>query len=71
MVTRLAGRGRDELDAPDAEVRPTYELRYGGQAFELPVEAGPEPSPEELREGFDACTRSATATAIRRRGWSW
>ena len=33
---------------------PTYELRYAGQAFELPVEAGAEPAPEELREGFDA-----------------
>ena len=54
VVARLAGRGRDELGAPDAEVRPTYELRYGGQAFELPVEAGPEPDPGELREGFDA-----------------
>ena len=54
VVGRLAERGRDELGAPEAEVRPTYELRYGGQAFELPVEAGPEPDPGELREGFDA-----------------
>ena len=29
-------------------------MRYGGQAFELPVEAGPVPDPGELREGFDA-----------------
>ncbi|HEX5910452.1 MAG TPA: hypothetical protein VFY44_08155, partial [Thermoleophilaceae bacterium] len=54
VVGRLAARGRDELGAADAEVRPTYELRYGGQAFELPVEAGPEPDPADLREGFDA-----------------
>ncbi len=53
-VERLAERGRDELGAPDAELRATYELRYAGQAFELPVEAGPEPAPGELRKGFDA-----------------
>src|SRR3954451_16966574 len=33
-VQRLAERGRAELDAPDAEVRPGYDLRYAGQAFE-------------------------------------
>lgn len=52
-VRRLADRGRHELDAPDAELRPTYELRYGGQAFELPVESGPAPEPAELRAAFD------------------
>jgi len=30
----------------------SYELRYQGQSFELPVEAGPKPSKEELEEGF-------------------
>ena len=53
VVERLAGQGREELDAPDAEVRPTYELRYAGQAFELPIEAGPEPDPADLRASFD------------------
>jgi N-methylhydantoinase A len=53
VVERLAGQGHEELDAPDAEVRPTYELRYAGQAFELPIEAGPEPDPDELRASFD------------------
>jgi len=52
-VQRLADRGRQELDAPDAEVRPTYELRYAGQAFELPIESGSTPEPTELREAFD------------------
>ena len=37
VVERLAERGRDELDAPDAELRATYDLRYAGQAFELSV----------------------------------
>jgi N-methylhydantoinase A len=52
-VERLGGRGRSELDAPDAELRATYELRYAGQAFELPIEAGLTPRPEELRTTFD------------------
>jgi N-methylhydantoinase A len=30
----------------------SYELRYEGQSFELPVEAGPDPSSEELARGF-------------------
>ena len=38
----------------EAETEVTYELRYRGQAFELPVEAGERPDPEELAEGFAA-----------------
>jgi len=56
---------RDELiaqaDAALADrrerVRVSYELRYAGQSFELPVEQGDveaEPDPEALREGFAA-----------------
>jgi N-methylhydantoinase A len=52
-VERLGARGRAELGAPDAELRATYELRYAGQAFELPIEAGPAPDPSELRAAFD------------------
>ncbi|HYI79344.1 MAG TPA: hydantoinase/oxoprolinase family protein [Thermoleophilaceae bacterium] len=52
-VERLGARGRAELGAPDAELRATYELRYAGQAFELPIEAGPAPQPAELRAAFD------------------
>jgi N-methylhydantoinase A len=65
-VDRLAERGRDELlearspaEAEDAsprgdpEVRATYELRYEGQAFELPIEGDPAPDPDELRRAFD------------------
>ncbi len=52
-VQRLAARGRDELDAPGAELRATYELRYVGQAFELPIEAGLDPEPDALRTAFD------------------
>src|ERR671934_2895006 len=38
-VERLAKRGREELAADGAEIRPGYDLRYAGQAFELTVDA--------------------------------
>ncbi len=52
----LAARARDALGEPEAPLRATYDLRYRGQAFELPVERdGNEPaSPGQLREGFAA-----------------
>ena len=52
-VARLAQRGRKELGDAGAEVRATYELRYAGQAFELPIEGEPEPDPSDLRAAFD------------------
>jgi N-methylhydantoinase A len=52
-VARLGKRGRAELGEPGAELRATYELRYAGQAFELPVEAGLEPEPAVLRAAFE------------------
>ena len=47
---------RDRLTAGLAEARieAVYELRYRGQAFELPVEAGESPGPRELAEAFAA-----------------
>ncbi len=42
----------DGLESGRVEV--TYELRYRGQAFELAVEAGPQPEPGELEEAFAA-----------------
>ncbi|MFI5122200.1 MAG: hydantoinase/oxoprolinase family protein, partial [Vicinamibacteria bacterium] len=47
---------RERLSEGLAEARTevTYELRYRGQAFELAVEAGESPAPEELAEGFAA-----------------
>jgi N-methylhydantoinase A len=52
----LAARARDALGEPDAPLRAAYDLRYRGQAFELPVELErDEPaSPQELRAGFAA-----------------
>jgi N-methylhydantoinase A len=38
----------------EAECEVVYELRYRGQAFELPVEGSPEPDPQELAERFAA-----------------
>jgi N-methylhydantoinase A len=52
-VDRLAQRGRDELRGDDAQIRATYDLRYEGQAFELPVEGDPAPDPAKLRRAFD------------------
>lgn len=52
-VARLGERGRSELGSPHADLRVTYDLRYAGEAFELPVDGGPAPSPEDLRTRFD------------------
>jgi N-methylhydantoinase A len=41
------------LPAAEPEVRATYDLRYEGQAFELPVDGEPVPDPAELRRAFD------------------
>jgi N-methylhydantoinase A len=54
VVERLGGRGRDELDEPEAELRATFDLRYTGQAFELSVAGELEPDPDDLRRAFDS-----------------
>src|SRR5215207_7444373 len=36
----------------DAELEVVYELRYRGQAFELPIPGPPEPDPDRLAEDF-------------------
>ena len=53
-VKELSDRAREALSEPDADIDVVYELRYRGQSFELPVSAGPQPRPEELREKFEA-----------------
>jgi N-methylhydantoinase A len=52
-VAELAQAARDALGASDAEIAATYELRYRGQAFELTVAAGSEPTPAELHGAFE------------------
>jgi N-methylhydantoinase A len=45
--------GADASPPAEPELRATYDLRYEGQAFELPVEGDPAPDPAELRQAFD------------------
>jgi N-methylhydantoinase A len=59
LAEAAAPRDRGALDsgrdspAAEPDVRVTYELRYEGQAFELPVAGDPRPDPAELRRAFD------------------
>ena len=53
VVERLAARGKEELDAADAAVRASYDLRYAGQAFELTIAGDERPDPGDLRAAFD------------------
>jgi N-methylhydantoinase A/oxoprolinase/acetone carboxylase beta subunit len=54
-VTReLSARARRELGAGDAQLSAVFEVRYAGQAFELPVAAPLAPEPEQLRRAFEA-----------------
>jgi N-methylhydantoinase A len=54
LVDKLGEQARSELGDSGAELRATYELRYRGQAFELPVEVSLTPDPDQLREAFEA-----------------
>ncbi len=53
-VAELGERARAALGEPAAELRAVYELRYEGQAFELPIHAGLAPDPRDLRGAFEA-----------------
>jgi N-methylhydantoinase A len=53
-VAELGEQARAALHEPEAELGATYELRYRGQAFELPISAGTTPQPDDLREAFEA-----------------
>ena len=50
-VRRLVDRARSELATGGGEVRPSFDLRYAGQAFELTVAT--DTSPEVFRRAFD------------------
>jgi N-methylhydantoinase A len=55
LVRELGDSARAQLgDDPDAQLRATYELRYRGQAFELAIDGGLDPSPADLRAAFEA-----------------
>jgi N-methylhydantoinase A len=49
-VAELRASLADGMDADTETI--SYELRYEGQSFELPVDAGPEPPRDELVRGF-------------------
>jgi N-methylhydantoinase A len=53
-VRELGEQARRALGDEDAELRAIYELRYRGQAFELPIAASTEPEAGELRKAFEA-----------------
>ncbi len=54
LGAELGEAAREQLHEPGADLRAIYELRYRGQAFELPIEAPPEPDPADLRERFES-----------------
>jgi len=51
-VGAMIAETRTGLEA-EAEARVVYQLRYAGQAFELPVPGPVDPDPAELVEGFE------------------
>jgi N-methylhydantoinase A len=54
QVGELGEQARRALGDGEAELSAVYELRYHGQAFELPIAASTNPEPAELREAFEA-----------------
>jgi N-methylhydantoinase A len=52
-VQELGTLARRALLEPGAELSATYELRYRGQAFELPIAGATAPHPAELRRAFE------------------
>jgi N-methylhydantoinase A len=52
-VEALGEQARQALGEPRARLEATFELRYRGQSFELPVTGGREASPQGLREAFE------------------
>jgi N-methylhydantoinase A len=54
VVEELGRIARRELGEPEAELHATYELRYRGQSFELPIAADVAATPSQLREAFEA-----------------
>ena len=70
-VRELGEQGRGDLGAPDAELRATYDLRYEGQAFELPVDGELEPDPADLRARFDRAHEDRYGYADSGAGLAW
>ena len=54
----MGAEARARLGDPAAELRVTHDLRYAGQAFELPVEAPPGAGVDHLRQEFERAHES-------------
>jgi N-methylhydantoinase A len=52
-VRELGEQARSALGEPQAELTATFELRYRGQSFELPVTGGSKSTPGDLRDAFE------------------
>jgi len=52
-VGAMVAEASKGLEEKEAEARVVYQLRYAGQAFELPVPGPVNPDPAELVEGFE------------------
>ncbi len=57
-VERLGNEAASRLGDPAAELRVTHDLRYAGQAFELPVDAPPGAGVDHLRSEFERAHES-------------
>ena len=51
VIERLGADARDQIGGGDGEVRPAFDVRYVGQAFELTVRSDPEP--DAIRRAFE------------------
>ena len=51
VIDRLAADAEAQLGSSGGEVRPAFDVRYAGQAFELTVRS--EPEPEAIRAAFE------------------
>jgi N-methylhydantoinase A len=54
LTGELGEQARSALHESEAELEAIYELRYRGQAFELPIAGERSPDPIELRAAFEA-----------------
>ena len=70
-VGELGAQARAELGEEASDLHAVYELRYRGQAFELPVAAAPSPRRRSSARRLRRSTRSATGTATPSRNSSW
>ncbi|HLY48951.1 MAG TPA: hydantoinase/oxoprolinase family protein [Solirubrobacteraceae bacterium] len=52
-ASELGEQARRALGEPQADLEATFEMRYRGQSFELPVTGDTRTSPEQLRDAFE------------------